>query len=305
MHQKEAFVIPLVAMQQAEGPSAQTQQGPKEAMPPWLARQQPKLADLFGASSSDNEQAPEQAALPANGRADEVNPCTAPASSTQAIRKDTTANNASAESAQNGVSAAGSGLRVNTPQPQLPSSALSANKSGGLQSPAKAAGENPGQHRQRINYSAVAKQLKRHPSGSASLYTQTELLRSAPASRGSSGHVRAKADEAAVLHSGNAEDESETPKGPAPRDLWESADSDEEASRESLDDRSADDNSAQLRSSSAEGRGADRRRNRTREAVRADSTASREAKKPSIPKSLKQALAAQVSLALLSYGLCF
>ena len=82
-------------MQKADA-SAEPQQGPKEAVPPWLASQQPNLADLFGASSSDEEQAPEQAVKPAAAIPTKASPDTAHlgTDSLQAARKGTFADSA-------------------------------------------------------------------------------------------------------------------------------------------------------------------------------------------------------------------
>ncbi len=119
-------------MQQVEGPSTGMRQGPNEAVPPWLARQQPDLPDLFGASSSDDDQAPEQAPKSAGGTLDAANSdqTHTGADSLQAPKKGTSTTAAANSLTQTAVPAASSGLGTSTQQPELPASPLGAQREG-------------------------------------------------------------------------------------------------------------------------------------------------------------------------------
>ena len=183
-------------MQQVEGPSTGMRQGPNEAVPPWLARQQPDLPDLFGASSSDDDQAPEQAPKSAGGTLDAANPdqTHTGADSLQAPKKGTSTTAAANSLTQTAVPAASSGLGTSTQQPELPASPLGAQREGEAQRRTKAAAETPAQRAQRINYGAVAVQLKREPSDRVSLDKQLGSSQAVQPCRGSSGQDRATAD---------------------------------------------------------------------------------------------------------------
>lgn len=185
-------------MQQVEGPSTGMRQGPNEAVPPWLARQQPDLADLFVASSSDDVQAPEQATKSVGGTLDAANPdqTHTGADSLQAPKKGTSTTAAANSLTQTAAPAASycSGLGTSTQQPELPASPLGAQREGEAQRRTKAAAMTPAQRAQRINYGAVAAQLKREPSDSISLDKQLGSSQAVQPCRGSSGQDRATAD---------------------------------------------------------------------------------------------------------------
>lgn len=333
-------------MQKAEGPLTGMQQGLKEPVPPWLTRQQPDLADLFGASSSEDDQAPEQAPKSADGNLDGANSDQAHtrAESLQASTK--AATNGLTQSA---VTAAGKVLRVSTQQPELPASSLGARREGIAPRPAKAAAETSAQRAQRIDYGAVAAQLKREPSDSAIPNRQLGSSQAVQPSRGLPGHEKARDDGgngrlkrkagsmteqpaamslppksntdkasqrlsskqsrgatsgstrsnawAPVVSEGSdAEEGGDTPRFDIARTgPWEP---NEDASRGTPGDTSADSDGPKPSSMGAEGRSAERHRKGSQKPVQANANADPERKKSSIPEVLKQALAAEVWLAV-------
>ena len=234
------------------------------------------------------------------------------------------------------MDAAEDGLKISTLQPEVADPAPGAKGDGRAQRPAHAAAQAPGQ---RINYSAVAEQLKsgkdaplaggscgrgaprggrggsqpRQRAGSsveqppaARLHSATEGATasqklSSVQGRGSrSGSKRRDPWAPVVLDDGDADEGGDTPRiGTARTDPWEAAASDKDASRATPGSSSADSDGPQPKHTAAQGRRADRRQNGSRSTVQANISANPEPKKSSIPESLKQALAAQACLAML------
>ena len=287
--------------------AAEPEHGPKEAVPPWLARQQPSLADLFGASSSDEEQATEKAGKSAASRAVEANPSKASlhTDSLQANRNANTADS-TAGAAQTAVSAAVSGLRMRTPQTEVPDPAARVTVDTGAQGPGKTAASMPKQRKQRIGHSAVTE----HDPSSGARLLQLSLpsakggsevsQHTAPMTQSGGGRVgsnRTGALEPAVPEDYNDEEEGNTPKfGAEGADPWDAVSSDEDAGKEIPGASSADSDGPESSKIAVRGGGATRGQNGSQNATQASTSATQEAKKPSIPESLKQALAAQVQL---------
>ena len=348
------------ALQVAGSSGAAAEQDPKEAMPPWLARKQPGMADLFGVSSSDDEQTPEKTA-----KADTSKPKqTASGAGLQApsLHDNGTFNDSSRaekgvqnqvrNSAAGAKAAADADLRSSAvkQEPPVPTPTLGKLREGAQISvtPTEVLLE---QHKPQIDYSAVAKRLRREASGGAGLDKQPSADRAAPGKRASSGSVRpvpdradakegikrkaastrgqasAKASasaaegntapkklsveqrratnlgskgrdpwEAAISDDAGSDDEGDTPKlGNGRKDPWAAAASDDDASMASGDASSAASEGVPQNGTAAQ-RGADRRQKGKRKASHAGIGAKPEPKKPSIPDSLKQALAVQVSV---------
>lgn len=331
-----------MSMYQVGGSSAGTQQDPKEAVPPWLAGQKPDLTELFGASSSDEERAPEQAARPAAGRAGEAKPSQAcfGTDNLQATKRTPAAEGAE-EAKQTDLSAADDGLKIRTLRPEVPNPVPDGKGGGSAQRLANAAAKTPGQ---RINYSAVAEQLKSckdapHAGGSSgcntprggrgnsqpklragssteqppavSLHSATEggiasQNLSSMQGRGiTPGSKRRDPWAPVLLDDDDADEGGDTPRfGTARTGPWEPMNSDKDASRVTPGSSSADSDAPQPKRTAAQGRGADRRQNgASRNTAQTKASAGLEPKKSSIPESLKQALAAQVWPTKLPHGL--
>jgi len=349
---------PVVALQVAGSSGAAAEQDPKEAMPPWLAHKQPGMADLLGASSSDNEQTPENAAKADTSKLKQI----ASGAGLQAPSLHDNGRLINSSRAQKGVpnqvrnsaaaakAAADADLRSSALKQEslVPTPTLSKLREG-AQISVPSTDVSPEQQKLQIDYSAVAKRLRREVSGSAGLDRQPLADRTAPGKRASSGSVRAvpvtanakggmkrkavsitgqasgktsasapegntapkmlSVDprqapdlgskgrdpwEAVISDDAASDDEGDTPKlGNRHKDPWAAAACDDDISMASGDASSAGSEGVPQNGTAAQ-RGADRRQNRKRKASHAGIGAKAEPKKPSIPDSLKQALAVQV-----------
>lgn len=171
-------------MQEAAGPSAAAQKDPKEAMPPWLAQGRSRMEDLFGSSSSDDEQEPtggaHQTSPGTPGQADANAAADTQALSGQKAEKEAHPSGQASKSGEakqrlNGAKAA-AGPAASAPRaaPRIGQSKLSESAQAALDASTVAAhaGEIPQQRKQRIDYSAVAERLKREPSAAAAVEHQ-------------------------------------------------------------------------------------------------------------------------------------
>ena len=303
-----------MAMQQADA-AAEPGQEPKEAVPPWLARQQPNLADLFGGSSSDEEQAQQQAAKTAARRAGEALPGKArlKTDSSKAFRTGVAAD-FSAGGAQAAVSAAGNGLSTSALQPEVPNPAPTriTQRNGKAGRPAIEAIVTPAKRMPGMNHSAVAQQLEQDLSGSEQPPALGLLsgIRTDDASQQKSqnrGSKRRDPWKPVVLEDYNDEEEGNTPKfGVVGTDPWDAAVSDKDARRATPGASSSESDGPQPSSTSAaRQRGAGRHQNGGQNTAQASTGAAQEAKKSSIHESLKQALAAQVRLTVFPHSLLY
>jgi len=339
---------------------AAAEQDLKEAMPPWLAHKQPGMADLFGASSSDDEQTPEKAAKADTSKLEQI----ASGAGLQAPSLHDTGRLNDSSRAEKGVrnqvrksaaaakAAADADLRSSAlkQEPPVPTPALGKRREG-AQISVTPIDVLPEQHKPRIDYSAVAKRLRGEASGDAGLDRQPSADRPALGKRASSDGVRAVPDradakegmkgkagsmvgqasaktsastpegntaskklsgepkqapnlgskgrdpwEAVISDDAASDDEGDTPKlGNRRKDPWAAAASDDDVSTASGDASSAASEGIPQNGTAAQ-RGADRRQKGKRKASHAGIGAKPEPKKPSIPDSLKQALAVQVSV---------
>ena len=206
-----------LAMQEAAGPSTAAQKDPREAMPPWLAQGRSRMEDLFGSSSSDDEQEPIGGAQQANpgtpGQADANAVGGTQALSGQKAEKEAhpsgqTSKSGEAKQRLNGAKAAegpaASALRA---APQIGQSKLSKSAKAALDASTAAAHacETPQQRKQRIDYSAVAERLKRKPSGAAAVeHRKTSGTTATPAKAGPSALARDSAVKTQVVENADS-----------------------------------------------------------------------------------------------------
>lgn len=176
-------------------------------MPPWLAAPggQATMQDLFGQSSSEDEDAPADLARKKSRNPDQAGdtgpgmPATS-LQSTEIKAQRLPVTGRPSQPAERAGKLAADG-RTSDKQPALASpprsssnSATKAQSAALVSKVAPVTGETPEQRKQRIDYSAVAERLKGEPSGGGSLDRQLPFSKSATAKAGSSGVASAAHD---------------------------------------------------------------------------------------------------------------